>query len=211
MELIRKAFINSITKRKWVALSTLMSNLTVFQPQINPLWTIINLLLSIGVVSSLSTLIRLDSLNVLGLSPTLNNSLKLLFHHTIAETMWYDKRFTFLIAYIRTIVVAKFQQISISMIPWHLISFIYFAFFFIQSKRSKRRKPNQSDWLKKIIVEPELLLDLCIWNMTLQKSKHSVYVVHKFKRLPKIRCTRFSNSFVQKSINILDNKGWKLK
>ena len=33
----------------------------------------------------------------------------------------------------------------------------------------------------------------------------------KFYRLPKIRCTRFSNSFVPKSINILNSKGGKLK
>ena len=30
---------------------------------------------------------------------------------------------------------------------------------------------------------------------------------HKFYKLPKIRCTRFSNSFVPKSINILNSKG----
>ena len=41
MELIRKALINSYTKVTWVTLSILMSYLTVFQPQINPLWTIV--------------------------------------------------------------------------------------------------------------------------------------------------------------------------
>ena len=40
MKLIRKALINSYTKVAWVTLSILMGNLTVFQPQINPLWTI---------------------------------------------------------------------------------------------------------------------------------------------------------------------------
>ena len=33
----------------------------------------------------------------------------------------------------------------------------------------------------------------------------------KFYRLPNIRCTRFSTSFIPKSINILNGKGGKLK
>ena len=35
--------------------------------------------------------------------------------------------------------------------------------------------------------------------------------IRKFYRLPKIRCTRFANSFVPKSINILNSKGGKLQ
>ena len=141
-----------------------MSNLTVFQPQISPLWTIINLLLSIGVVSSLSTLIRLDSLNVLGLSPTLNNSLKLLFHHTIAETVWYDKRFTFLIAYIRTIVVAKFQQISIKY-DTLTFNFIYLFCVFlypvkkIEEKETKPIRLSKTDHSRARIITGSVHLE----------------------------------------------------